>query len=483
MKINKIYSFLSILVIAFTLNSCVQDGDFSVPDVSVTEPNITTNLTIAKVQADLIQQYNSNQELTYTYRVNDTPTYVTGYVVSSDAAGNFYKKITVQDKIENPTAGVEVLVNNNTFNETYEVGRKVYIKLDGLSVTYDDGQSSRWINPTDAVPGKFTLGYLDREGRVDDIPSTIIRTQIVRSSKVESIIPTSLTVGNIEQKHVNTLVELNSAQFEKNELGRTFAGEPTDEFDGLRTIFECGTEERILLQTSTFASFKSNPLPTGKGAAKAILTKDFRAEFFVLVANSPADLDFTDATRCDPPVLDCTGGAAGTAKTVYEEDFTSLTNDADLTAAGWSNVNTNGGTNVFSSRSFGGNRYMQASAFRSTENPLEIWLVTPSINLDNSSDEVLTFDSKTGYNNGAALSVWVSKDYDGVDPTKATWLKVENATIANGPSSGYQPNFTNSGNVDLSCLSGNVHVAFRYLGGDGGITTTFQIDNVKVTGN
>ena len=188
MKINKIYSFLSILVVAFSLNSCVEDGDFSVPDISITEPNITTNLTVAKIQADLIQQYNSNQELTYTYRINDTPTYVTGYVVSSDAAGNFYKKITVQDKIENPTAGVEVLVNNNTFSQTYEVGRKVYIKLDGLSVTYDDGQSSSWINPTDGVAGKFTLGYLDRDGRVDDIPSTILRTQIVRSSSCRELL-------------------------------------------------------------------------------------------------------------------------------------------------------------------------------------------------------------------------------------------------------------------------------------------------------
>ena len=482
MKINKIYSFLSILVVAITLNSCVEDGDYSLPDTTITEPNITTNLTVARIQADLIQQFNSNQELTHTYRVNDTPTYVTGYVVSSDAAGNFYKKITVQDKIENPTAGVEVLVNNNTFSQTYEVGRKVYIKLDGLSVTYDDGQSSRRINPTDAVPGKFTLGFLDRTGRVDDIPSTILRTQIVRSSVVETIVPTSILVGDIEQKHVNTLIQLNSAQFQKSELGKSFAGEANDEFDGFRTIFECGTEKRIPLQTSTFASFKSNPVPTGKGTAKVVLTKDFRAEFFVLVANSPADLDFTDATRCDPPILECTG-TTGTTKTVFEEDFTALASNADLTAAGWTNLNTNGGSNVYASRSFSGNRYMQASAFRSGENPLEIWLVTPAINLDNSTEEELTFDSKTGYNNGAALSVWVSSDYDGSDPKKATWLKVETATIANGPSSGYQSNFTNSGSVNLSCLSGNVHVAFRYLGGDGGITTTFQIDNVKVTGN
>lgn len=469
------------MIVAFTLNSCVDDGDYSIPNVSVTEPDITTDLTVARIHADLIQEYNNNDELTYTYRVNETPTYVTGYVASSDAAGNFYKKIVVQDTPENPTAGVEVLVNNNTFSETYQVGRKVYIKLDGLSVTYDDGQSSRWIDPTDEVPGKFTLGYLDRDGRVDDIPSTIIRTQIVRSSMVETIVPTSIMIGDIKQENINTLVKLNDAQFKKSELGKSFAGEANDEFDGFRTIFECETEATIPLQTSTFASFKSNPLPIGKGPATAVLSKDFRAEFFVLVANSPADLEFTDETRCDPPVLDCGPSTVGGTNVVYEETFDAIGSTADVTAAGWTNVNVNGGSNSYSLRSFSGNKYMQASAFRSGENPLEMWLVTPAINLDSSTDEELTFETKTGYNNGEALSVWVSSDFTG-DPTTATWLKVD-AVIADGPSNGYQSSFTSSGSVNMSCLSGDVHVAFRYLGGDGDITTTFQVDNVKVAGN
>ena len=482
MKTNKIYSYISILIVAFTLNSCVEDGDFSTPDISVTEPDITTDLTVTKIHADLIQEYNSNDKLSYTYRTNDEPTYVTGYVVSSDATGNFYKKIVVQDLAENPTAGVEILVNNSTFSQTYEVGRKVYIKLDGLTVTYDDGQSASFINPNDGVPGKFTLGALDRDGRVDDIPSTNIRTQIVRSSVVKDIVPTSILIGDIEQKHVNTLIKLESAQFQKEEIGNSFAGEENDEFDGFRTIFECGTEERIPLQTSTFASFKSNPIPTGKGSAVVVLSKDFRSEFFVLVANSPTDLAFTETARCDPPALECGTGTIG-ANVVYEENFTTITGAAGLANAGWDNINVSGGTNVFTSRTFGGDRYMQASAFRSGENPLEIWLITPSINLDNSTEEALTFDSKTGYNNGAALSVWVSSDYDGTDPTTATWLKVEDAIFASGPSNAYESSYTNSGAVSLSCLSGDVHIAFRYLGGDGGITTTFQIDNVKVTGN
>jgi hypothetical protein len=110
---------------------------------------------------------------------------------------------------------------------------------------------------------------------------------------------------------------------------------------------------------------------------------------------------------------------------------------------------------------------------------MEVWLITPAINLDTTENEFLDFSTKTGYNNGAALTVFVSTDFTG-DINAATWLMVD-GTIANGPSSGYESSFTNSGHVDVSCLEGDMYVAFRYKGGASGITTTFQIDDVTVT--
>ncbi len=60
----------------------------------------------------------------------------------------------------------------------------------------------------------------------------------------------------------------------------------------------------------------------------------------------------------------------------------------------------------------------------------------------------------------------------------ATWTQI-NANISEGPSNDYSNFFTKSGSIPLSCLIGTVHVAFQYFGGDGGVTTTLQIDNVK----
>ena len=480
MKTIKNYGFLSLLTIAISISSCVQDGDFTVPNVTVEEPSIIANSSITAIKTALQQEFNSNDNLVHTFDVNENaPTYVEGYVVSSDATGNFYKKLIIQDKSENPTAGIEIVLNKTSLSETYDIGRKVYVKLDGLSVSYDDGESSFNSSPMNGVAGKYVLGVLDGD-RVDDIPSTSIDDHIIRSATVASIVPTSISLSEITGVHINTMIELASAQILKSDLDKTFAGESNDEYDGFRTMFECETEGTIQLQTSTFASFKSNVVPSGKGTFRAVLSKDYRAEFLVVIANTPSDLEFNDTERCDPPVLECGENAVGGSVVLFEEDFEDITSTSGITNAGWTNVNVNGGSTLYSSRSFSGNRYVQISAYNSDESPLQAWLVTPEIDLDGTTDEELTFETNTGYDNGSALTAYVSSDFTG-DVTTATWIKID-AQLSEGPSNGYN-SFSSSGSINISCLTGKLHVAFKYEGADGGVTTTFQIDNVKITGN
>jgi len=98
MKTIKNYGFLSLLTIAITISSCVQDGDFTVPNVTVEEPSIIANSSITAIKTALQQEFNSNDNLVHTFDVNENaPTYVEGYVVSGDATGNFYKKLIIQD--------------------------------------------------------------------------------------------------------------------------------------------------------------------------------------------------------------------------------------------------------------------------------------------------------------------------------------------------------------------------------------------------
>lgn len=479
MKITKTYKTIVISVFLLTINSCVNNDDFIIPELTITGPTITAQSSLSKIKSALQQEFNSNNKTVYTFPINsNNPIYAEAFVISTDATGNFYKKLIVQDAPQDPTAGIEILINKSSLNHDYTIGQKIYLKLDGLSVSYDDGQ--RIINPTNAIFGKYTLGSL--EGfKVGAIPSTAIKDYIFKSSVVETIVPAIVNLSTITENHLNTFTRFENIQFEKTQLQKSFSGEPNDEFDGLRYLFDCDTQKTIRLQTSTFSSFKSTIIPSDKGIIDAILTKNYTSEFLVAIINTPSNISFTNIDRCDPIFLDCGTNPVGGSTIIFNEDFENIKSNSALITAGWSNINRNVKSTKFKSKSSSGNRIMELSAYNSGESPLEVWLVSPSINLDATTNEALTFETNTGYDNGKVMTVYISSDFSG-NMNTANWVQLDVA-LSEGPSSGYGSSFTSSGSINLSCLSGGVHVAFRYVGDDGGVTTTFQIDNVKVTGN
>jgi len=80
-----------------------------------------------------------------------------GIVTADDRSGNFYKQIVIQDS----TAGLTVLIDNNSLFNEYPVGRKIYIKLKGL-----------YMSKYAATP---QLGYLpDATGSISNIPGSLV---------------------------------------------------------------------------------------------------------------------------------------------------------------------------------------------------------------------------------------------------------------------------------------------------------------------
>lgn len=475
MKRSKNLRTLVLLGLFLMTISCVKNDEYDVPPISTEDPEIIVNSSIEALKEAWKQNYTANGALIYTFESSESEVYLEGYVVSSDLAGNFYKKLIVQDAIENAQHGIEILIDKTSLFESFEVGRKIYIKADGLSITYEDGDEN---DPFDGVPGRYKLGSLIN-GSVEEIPSFTFAENVIRSNEVELIEPTLIHVKEFDESYINTMIQIQDIQFELSELGKTYAGESSDEYDGMRQLLSCNDAYRATLQTSSFSDFKSYVIADGKGSLNAILTKDFYGDFYVLIINDPTDIDFSEDDRCDPEILDCGSVIEGGSEVLFFEDFES-TSEAELLSNGWLNTNIEGGSNDFSLRKYGGNSYMQASAFNSDENPLEVWLISPAIDLSLTSNEELTFKTQAGYFNGDALAVYVSTNFID-DIESADWILVT-ADLADGPVNGYGTTFTKSGLVNLSCLEGDVHVAFRYVGADNGITTTFRIEDVKVTG-
>ncbi len=481
MKIIKIYKYLTIAVLMLTIVSCVKNDEYDVPSIGGEEPDITVNSDIQAIKSALKQNFEANQESKMTFD-GDSDLVISGYVVSSDLAGNFFKSIVIQDAPENPTNGIEILIDKPSLFESFEIGRKVYIKMAGLSVSYEDGDDNVPFGLTadgsssaDETIGRYTIGMDEGGFSLDEISLFTYLEAVLRSLEIATIVPSPVAVADITEEHINTFIQLNDMQFLKDELGKTFSGEPSDSFDGFRSLISCTDEYKITLQTSTFADFSSYTLPEEVGTMNVVLAKDFRADFLVYILNSPIDLDFLNVERCDPIVLECTGTSGG-GSVIYSENFEGF---SDYATEGWVEEVVSGTTDWFIS-GFGGNTYSRISAFRSGDTDGESWLITPSINLDTTTGEELTFDVQASYDNGVNLTVFISTDFTG-DPETATWQLLD-ANIPSGPSGGFG-SFQSAGSINISCLDGNVHVGFLYKGIDPNSTTRYHIDNIEITGN
>ena len=127
MKTNKIIILLIAFVTSISFTSCVEDGDFTVPQSLGLEENAALTKILAAVDANTMElktikqvkdlfAANSATEITGDFVVK-------GYVTSSDHTGNFYKEFFIQDKAENPTTAIKVVLELTNSNNKFNVGR------------------------------------------------------------------------------------------------------------------------------------------------------------------------------------------------------------------------------------------------------------------------------------------------------------------------------------------------------------------------
>ena len=258
----------------------------------------------------------------------------------------------------------------------------------------------------------------------------------------------------------SVLVEIEDIQFITDDVNKAVSG--------TRTITDCSS--KLAVYTRSNASFASNKTPEGAGKIVAVASNYYEEKQLLL--RNTSYFSSMSAERCAEP------------DALFYENFEDISNtgyDVWVSLEGWENISETGGTEKWEAREYSNNKYAQISACSTGETSMKVWLLTPEIDLDNSTGEVLTFQTKDGYNNGEGLEVLISTNYSG-SLASATWTTLD-ADLASGTSSGYASAFTESGPIDLSSYSGKIRIAFKYTGGDPSLTTTFQVDEVKILGN
>lgn len=478
MKTTNFYKLFTLLFAMIAVASCVQDDEYDVPTAVIESVDIPQSqlLDISGLRSLLEQEIMDTGDLnaTLSFETDDdisNDRFVVGYVISNDFSGNFFEELVLQDKASSPTAGIKVLIDANPLSATYEFGRKVFVKLDGLTLGYDSGVLAVGVQDVNSV------------GKIADAAQ---RDFLLRDDEVAEIVPLPISIGEFTDLLTNVYVRLTDVQFNRNDRTKTYAGESTDEFDGERRLEQCGSAAILLFNirttfsTSTFADFKGITLPAGRGTMDVILTKNFFGEAFNVVINDPSSINFENADACDPETLSCDDGAGGPV-TVYTENFEQFDAIEDYEAIGWTNVNIVGGNETWEIGDFSNNNYAQVSGFSSGEPNIDTWLVTPGFNMDGTTNEELNFQIEAAFDNGIGLSVLYATNFTG-DVNAANWDFLD-VTIPIGPEAGFG-GFVQLEPVDLSCVDGTVNIAFRYEGSDqGGVTTRYHLNNIEITGN
>ncbi|MDO5615825.1 MAG: DUF5689 domain-containing protein [Cruoricaptor ignavus] len=459
----KKYSLLKISLVALlgfgALTSCVQDDKYDVPAILCTNQFAEPNTTIEEIKAlaptpvNFVSNYVIEDDLIFE-----------GYVVSSDEEGNFYKSLSIQDKAENPTAGIQIAINKTFLYEDYPIGAKVRVKAKGLSVGIDRGVVKLgFTTPTGYLPGTQMRNFI----------SGVCNGNTM---EVATIVPVELNslAEATQDKYLNTLVTIKDVQFSEANGTLTY-GDAVNRQTLDRGIVDKDGNTAVL-RNSGFANFAAQVMPTGSGNLTTVISKytsgaNVSWQFYI---RGIKDVDFT-GTRFAVGIL---GGENMTYATTLSEDFENLAVTGNFNIINdpkyinYAKV----GDRYWEEKSFGGNKYMQASAFRANKD-INTFFIMP---VEFTGSSKLSFKSKAGYNTGSVLKVYYSTTYVAGGEVNIADLTdiTDKFTIAVGLANGYDANFTDSGEFTIPA-TGKGHIFFEYTGNTT-VTTNFQIDDVKV---
>lgn len=454
MKTTFFKSILALSIVAGFSSSCINDDNYDTPQVDCIETTLQKNKEVSEISAGSnVTQYTEDD-------------IIEAYVVSSDKGGNFFKSISFQTlpTATQPTpSAFSVPVDVSSTFITFEPGRKVLIKMEGLYTDISNGGKR--------IGGLFVNS--SNTPSVGRMSPTLYREALKKSCVIvsEDQLVRTLTISQLlNDANINTLVELDNVQFSNQAITSTYYDSDNDLGGATNHLLTDANGNSVIFRTSSFANFAAKPVSPGRGKVRGILTK-FGSDYQFL-ARTEEDIELA-GQRLTP---------------LFSQNFegiSSVGNGQSVALPGWSNVSMNGGNEKWEARTFDNNKYAQFSPFGITpaENNVDTRLITPAIDLGTSGvGAFLRFGSKIGFANGEAVTAWISTDYDGSGTVSAvnaaTWTQL--SAIFAAQTSSFPSTFTSSGNVDLSAYSGNIYVSFRYIGGTNGITSTYQIDNIEI---
>lgn len=267
MKTNILKSILGLTLGSILMVGCVNDDNYSVPTLDCTDPQLVATKTIEEI-------YNQATISAVKYVGDDI---IEARVVSSDRGGNFFKIMYLVSL--DGSRGFSLAVNKPSLYNEYNVGRKVYIKLDGLY--------------TQIRNNTLQIGALFG-ANVGQIAEADYRARLISSCNTvsEETLVNELTLSQINDSYIGKLVELKDVQFADNAIGQNYYNPLNVVGSETNHKITDATGATLIFRTGSFAKYAGMPVSDKSGRIRGILTK-FNTDY-QFVARYSADIKLTE---------------------------------------------------------------------------------------------------------------------------------------------------------------------------------------------
>lgn len=224
--------------------------DYSINDFDYGD---TANITISQMKS--FYEYGGVTTFTRDYTIE-------GIVTANDRSGNFYKAFTIEDD----TGAVEIKAGLYDLYPMFPEGRKLYVKLKGMTLGAYDGMYQLGLK-ADKSSG-YEVEYLTTFQMLDKY--------VKRTNTVEEIVPRKMRAESLNDADVGRLVVIKGLSLENGGI-QTWAVAKEDSYNGLpgdKDIPATDESESVIhVYTSGYADFALKTIPAGTVSITGIIMK------------------------------------------------------------------------------------------------------------------------------------------------------------------------------------------------------------------
>lgn len=288
------------------LTACQADMD--TPALDIPEATLTPNMTILQLKNTY---ENKTEQLKYLpgtevldeegNEIDGEHIVIHGRIVSSDASGNIYKSIVIQDE----TAALAFSINQGSLYNSYRLGQEVVVDMTGLWIGYYRNLQQIGY-PNEEYNGQPQLGFMAYDYWLNNASLNGLPDPKFENVKINSGYPSDeyycITFDNFDELNNGTLPELQSQLVEFRDVSfKIAAGEETYapyQESVNRTLVD-SNGKTLTVRNSGYSNFYNHKLPEGRGNVRGILS--YYSDAWQLVLRDLSDVMITSKGEENDP--------------------------------------------------------------------------------------------------------------------------------------------------------------------------------------